>query len=145
MAKIAVRFALDKRKLGRGSRLTMGNALAGRLLHSVIDAGVDLYEATPVEGLVCADGKVTAVRATVKGVSTEITANKGVILASGGFSGNAEMRKAYIPFAEQHVSILPYENTGDGISSAQAAGAAMGGQSSPNGHAKTAMSNAMPI
>jgi succinate dehydrogenase/fumarate reductase flavoprotein subunit len=132
MAKIAIRFALDKRKLGRGSRLTMGNALAGRLLHSAIDAGVDLYEATPVEGLVTADGKVTGVRATVKGISREIAANKGVILASGGFSANAEMRKAYIPFAQQHVSILPYENTGDGILSAQSAGAMMGAENHVN-------------
>jgi succinate dehydrogenase/fumarate reductase flavoprotein subunit len=132
MAKIAIRFALDKRKLGRGSRLTMGNALAGRLLHSAIDAGVDLYEATPVEGLVTADRKVTGVRANVKGVSTEITANNGVILASGGFSANAEMRKAYIPFAEQHLSILPYENIGDGILSAQSAGAVMGAENHVN-------------
>lgn len=132
MAKIAIRFALDKRKLGRGSRLTMGNALVGRLLHSAIDAGVDLYEATPVEGLVTADGKVTGVRATVKGISSEIAANKGVILASGGFSANAEMRKAYIPFAQQHVSILPYENTGDGILSAQSAGAVMGAENHVN-------------
>jgi succinate dehydrogenase/fumarate reductase flavoprotein subunit len=132
MAKIAIRFALDKRKLGRGSRLTMGNALAGRLLHSAIDAGVDLYEATPVEGLVTTDGKVTGVRAIMKGISTEITATKGVVLASGGFSANAEMRKAYIPFAEQHVSILPYENTGDGIVSAQSAGAVMGAENHVN-------------
>jgi succinate dehydrogenase/fumarate reductase flavoprotein subunit len=132
MAKIAVRFALDKRKLERGSRLTMGNALAGRLLHSAIDAGVDLYETTPVEGLVTTNGKVTGVRATIKGVSTEITATKGVVLASGGFSANAEMRKAYIPFAEQHVSILPYENTGDGIVSAQSAGAVMGAENHVN-------------
>jgi succinate dehydrogenase/fumarate reductase flavoprotein subunit len=132
MAKIAVRFALDKRKLGRGSRLTMGNALAGRLLHSAIDAGVDLYETTPVEALVTINGKVTGVRATMKGVSTEITATKGVVLASGGFSANAEMRKAYIPFAEQHVSILPYENTGDGIVSAQSAGAVMGAENHVN-------------
>jgi succinate dehydrogenase/fumarate reductase flavoprotein subunit len=132
MAKIAIRFALDKRKLGRGSRLTMGTALVGRLLHSALDAGVDLFEATPVEGLVTTDGKVTGVRANVKGVSTEITATKGVILASGGFSANAEMRKAYIPFAEQHVSILPYENTGDGITAATASGAVMGAENHVN-------------
>lgn len=132
MAKIAVRFALDKRKLGRGSRLTMGNALIGRLLHSVLDAGVDLFEATPVEGLITADGKVTGVRATVKGVSTEIPAAKGVVLASGGFSANAEMRKAYIPFADQHVSILPYHNSGDGIAAATATGAAMGAENHAN-------------
>lgn len=132
MAKIAIRFALDKRKLGRGSRLTMGNALAARLLHSVIDAGVDLYERAPVEGLVVTEGKVTGVTARINGTSTEISARKGVILASGGFSANAEMRKAYIPFAEQHVSILPYENTGDGIASAQAAGAVMGAENHVN-------------
>ena len=68
-------------------------------------------------------GRVTGVRARIKGVVTEITAAKGVVLASGGFSANAEMRKAYIPFAEQHVSILPYDNTGDGIAAATAAGA----------------------
>ncbi len=132
MAKIAIRFALDKKKLGRGSRLTMGNALAGRLMRSALDAGIDLYESTPVESLITADGKVTGVRATVKGVSTEISASKGVILASGGFSANAQMRKAYIPFAEQHVSILPYENTGDGINAATASGAAMGAENHVN-------------
>lgn len=132
MAKIAIRFALDKRKLGRGSRLTMGNALVGRLLHSALDVGVELFESTPVEGFVTTDGKVTGVRATVKGISTEITATKGVVLASGGFSTNAEMRKAYIPFAEQHVSILPYENTGDGISAATASGAVMGSENHVN-------------
>jgi succinate dehydrogenase/fumarate reductase flavoprotein subunit len=132
MVKIAIRFAFDKRKLGRGSRLTMGTALVGRLLHSAIDAGVDLYEATPVEGLLIVDGKVSGVRAGVKGVSTEFNAAKGVILASGGFSANAEMRKAYIPFAEQHVSILPYENTGDGIAAATASGAVMGAENHVN-------------
>lgn len=132
MAKIAVRFVLDKRKLGRGSRLTMGNALAGRLLHSALDAGVDLIENAPVEALVTTGDRVTGVRATIKGASTEIGASKGVILASGGFSANAEMRKAYIPFAEQHVSILPYTNTGDGIQAGQAAGAAMGAENHVN-------------
>jgi succinate dehydrogenase/fumarate reductase flavoprotein subunit len=132
MAKIAVRFALDKRKLGRGSRLTMGNALAGRLLHSCIDAGIDLFEASPVEDLLTSDGRVTGVRATIKGVPTEITARQGVVLASGGFSANAAMRKAYIPFAEQHVSIMPYENTGDGINAAAASGAAMGAENHVN-------------
>lgn len=132
MAKIAIRFALDKKKFGRGSRLTMGTALAGRLLHSALAAGVDLYERAPVEGLLVKQGRVTGVKARIKGVVTEISAAKGVVLASGGFSANAEMRKAYIPFAEQHVSILPYSNTGDGINAATAAGAAMGAENHAN-------------
>jgi FAD binding domain len=91
-----------------------------------------MYEHTPVEGLIFADGKVSGVRAKRNGTLTDFAATKGVILASGGFSANAELRKAYIPFAEQHVSILPYENTGDGIVSAQAAGAAMGAENHAN-------------
>ena len=132
MAKIAIRFALDKRKLGRGSRLTMGTALAGRLLRSVLDAGVELFENAPVEGLIVEDGKVVGVTATVNGQKTVVQAASGVILAAGGFSANAEMRKAYIPYAEQHVSILPYANTGDGIAAAQAAGAVMGADNHAN-------------
>lgn len=132
MARIAVRFALDKRKLGRGSRLTMGNALAGRLLKSALDAGVDLFEDAPVEVLVMQSGKVTGVRVALNGKATEIAATRGVVLASGGFSANATMRQAYIPYPEQHVSILPYGNTGDGIAAAQAAGAAMGAENHAN-------------
>ncbi|MGD9472423.1 MAG: FAD-dependent oxidoreductase [Novosphingobium sp.] len=132
MAKIAIRFVLDKRKLGRGSRLTMGNSLAGRLLRSALDAGVDLFENAPVEELIVTDGKVTGIRAIMDGKRAEITATRGVILAAGGFSANAAMRKAYIPFAEQHVSILPYENTGDGITAATASGAAMGAENHAN-------------
>ena len=132
MAKIAIRFAWDKKKLGRGLRLTMGTALAGRLLHSVIEAGVDLFENSPVEELLTEGERVVGVQANLKGVSTEIRAADGVILASGGFSANAEMRKAYIPFAEKHVSILPYDNMGDGIAAGQSAGAAMGADNHAN-------------
>jgi succinate dehydrogenase/fumarate reductase flavoprotein subunit len=132
MAKIAVRFALDKRKLGRGSRLTMGNALAGRLLHSTIAAGVDLFESAPVEGLVVENHGVTGVNARLNGSAVRIGARKAVVLASGGFSASAEMRKAYIPFAEQHVSILPYTNTGDGIAAARNAGGALGAENHAN-------------
>ena len=132
MAKIAIRFARDKRKLGRGSRLTMGTALAGRLFKSALDAGVDLRENAPVEGLIVEQGRVVGVRATIDGKSTELRASRGVVLAAGGFSANAELRKAYIPFAEHHVSILPYTNTGDGIAVGQAAGAVMGADNHAN-------------
>ncbi len=132
MAKIAIRFANDKRKLGRGSRLTMGTALAGRLLRSAIDAGVDLYENAPVERLVTEGGRVTGVIAKIAGKETEIAALRGVVLAAGGFSANKTMRAKYIPYPEQHVSILPYANTGDGIRAATDSGAAMGAENHAN-------------
>ena len=132
MAKIAIRFARDKKKLGRGSRLTMGTALIGRLYRSVLDAGVDLYADAPVERLLVEDGRVSGIVATIGGKETQVLASRGVILAAGGFSANEQMRKEYIPFAEQHVSILPYENTGDGIKAATASGAVMGADNHAN-------------
>jgi succinate dehydrogenase/fumarate reductase flavoprotein subunit len=68
----------------------------------------------------------------IDGKPQDIVAKKGVVLAAGGFSANAEMRKAYIPFAEHHVSILPYDNTGDGIHVGQSVGAAMGADNHAN-------------
>lgn len=144
MAKIAIRFARDKRKLGRGSRLTMGTALAGRLFKSALDAGVELRENAPVEALLIHDGRVVGVRASIGGQSTELRASRGVVLASGGFSANAELRKAYIPFAEQHISIVPYTNTGDGIAAGQAAGAAMGAENHANAVWAVVSRNARP-
>jgi succinate dehydrogenase/fumarate reductase flavoprotein subunit len=136
MAKIAIRFTIDKLRFGRGSRLTMGTALAARLLKSAVDAGVTLLENTAVESLTIESNRVTGVTASVNGVSQGIVARKGVVLASGGFSANAQMRKTYIPYADQHISILPYENTGDGISAAVEIGAVMG----ENNHANAVWS-----
>ncbi|MDT0576301.1 FAD-dependent oxidoreductase [Croceicoccus sp. F390] len=132
MAKIAARFALDKKRLGRGSRLTMGNALMARLYRSVLDAGVDLYNGAPVEKLLVEDGRVVGVVTTIAGEQTKVSATKGVVLAAGGFSANEQMRKEYIPFPEQHISILPYENTGDGIHAATASGAVIGADNHAN-------------
>ena len=132
MAKIAIRFMIDKIRFGRGSRLTMGTALAGRLFKSALDANVSLLENTPVESLIVEDGRVTGVNALVNGSPQAITARKAVVLASGGFSANAEMRKKYIPFADQHISNMPYTNTGDGINAATASGATMGDENHIN-------------
>lgn len=127
--KLAARFGADKlRRYPRGTRLTMGNALAARLLRSALDAGVTLQKDAGVDQLIVKNGRVTGVRVGKE----KISARNGVLLASGGFSASEQLRKAYIPFAEQHVSILPYENTGDGLNMGLDAGAAMAGENLVN-------------
>ena len=127
--KLAVRFGADKlRRYPRGTRLTMGNALAARLLSSALAAGVTLRKDAAVDGLLTRDGAVTGVRVG----GEEIFARIGVLLASGGFSASEQLRKAYMPFAEQHVSILPYENTGDGMNMGLEAGAVLDGENISN-------------
>ncbi|MEG0753416.1 MAG: flavocytochrome c [Angelakisella sp.] len=68
---------------------------------------------------------VVGVKATdANGTPYEFTANKGVIIATGGFAGNKEMRKKYDPSLSDS---LPTSNnasiTGDGIIMAEKIGA----------------------
>jgi succinate dehydrogenase/fumarate reductase flavoprotein subunit len=134
MAKLFVRFLFDKaRGYPRGTRLTMGNALAARLLRSAVDAGVTLWRDTSVVGLEGGAGGITGVRVEREGKTETLTARKGIVLASGGFSGNPQLRRAYMPFPEQHVSIMAGCNTGDGMNMGLDVGGALDGDNFANG------------
>jgi len=109
------KFAMSRLAHGRGTRLTSGNALAGRLLRSAIDSGATLWNKTPAIGLELVDGAARKLRVRHHGTEVAITARKGIILATGGFGANAAMRNQYIPFAEHHISLQPEENVGDGL------------------------------
>jgi len=126
LGKLAVRFALDKlRGYPRGTRLTMGNALVARLLRSALDAGVTLRSGVSAKALITEGKQVGGISAAV-GERTEVMrARHGVVLAAGGFSADERLRQIYMPYPAQHISLLPYENTGDGINMALAAGARM--------------------
>jgi succinate dehydrogenase/fumarate reductase flavoprotein subunit len=116
----------------RGTRLTMGNALAARLLRSAIDAGVELWENTPMTGLIREGGRITAVELQREGQKVRVDVRRGAVIASGGFSQNPEMRAKHIPYADQHISLMPPGNTGDGLLAATAIGAAMDSGNSQN-------------
>ncbi|MES2156251.1 MAG: FAD-dependent oxidoreductase [Pseudomonadota bacterium] len=127
--KLAAKFGADKlRRYPRGTRLTMGNALIARLMRSALDAGITLRKDAAVDRLLVSDGRVTGARVG----GEDIAAKVGVLLAAGGFSASEQLRKAYIPFAEDHVSILPYENTGDGMNMGLEAGASLDGENLVN-------------
>ncbi|TVV77110.1 FAD-dependent oxidoreductase [Sphingomonas solaris] len=134
IARLAARFAWDKlRGRRRGSRLTMGNALAARLLRSAHDAGVTLWRDTPVLGLIGGTQGITGVRVRHDGETLNITARKGVVLATGGFSANEQLRRAYMPYPDQHISIMAGCNTGDGMNMGLDAGGTVDGENVANG------------
>jgi FAD binding domain len=125
MGKLVLRFVGDKlRGYPRGTRLTMGNALAARLIRSAIDTGVELRKGVSVTDLRIENGRVTGV--TLSG-GEAVHASKGVVLATGGWSMNAQLRKAYMPFADDHVSIMQSGSTGDGMNIALENGAVVDG------------------
>lgn len=107
---------------GRGVRLTNGNALAGRLLKSALDAGVRLEASTAVKALVHENGRVAGAILASDGKEIRVAARKGVVLACGGFPHDAERQKRLFPH-QAHFSPAPPGNTGDGLRLAEAAGA----------------------
>jgi 3-oxosteroid 1-dehydrogenase len=110
----------------RGRRMfAMGNAIAIGLRKGLVDAGVPLHYETELTDLVIEDGRVVGVRVVRDGAEHVVRARRGVILGSGGFERNLEMREKYQP---QPTSVDwttgSQFNTGGGI----LAGIAAGGQ-----------------
>ncbi|GCD89283.1 3-oxosteroid 1-dehydrogenase [Nocardioides sp. LS1] len=110
----------------RGQKMyAMGNALAIGLRQGLVDAGVPVHYETELDDLVIEDGRVVGVRVTAGGSTRVVRARRGVILGSGGFEKNLEMREKWQP---QPTSIDwttgSANNTGGGILAGIAAGAA---------------------
>jgi 3-oxosteroid 1-dehydrogenase len=97
-ASLVFRYAAD-RLLGyaRGTRLTMGNALCGRLLRSVIDAGATLRLRCEVTRIVRESGASHALNLDAAEGSHAVRSKRAVVFAGGGFSANARWRAAHMP------------------------------------------------
>ena len=94
----------------------------------VDENGGEIVLDSKVEELVLTGGRVTGVKGTTTdGIPFEYTASKGVILASGGFGANIEMRQHYNnmwPTLDASVETTNHSGaTGDGIVMAEAIGA----------------------
>lgn len=94
-ARAALRAALGG-AFGR-RYMTMGRALAARLLYSLQARGVPVWHETGLRELVLDDGGVTGVVAERDGRAIAIRARRGVVLAAGGFARNAAMRAEFLP------------------------------------------------
>lgn len=129
IVKLAIEYFLDLpwRLLSRRSRrLTMGNALIGRLRHSLNDRQVPIWLSTPAKELITGlNGEVLGVKVERDGKTLNIRARKAVILASGGFEHNQALRERYLPTPTQASwSAANPHNTGDMLVAAQKVGAA---------------------
>jgi succinate dehydrogenase/fumarate reductase flavoprotein subunit len=122
-AKLVARFAWDKlRRYKRGTRLALGNALAGRLLKSALDAGVELWDSVTVKALVMDGDRVVGLAIERRGKQFTLRARQGLVLATGGFPANTAMMGKNVPYPDQHQSMAPDSNVGDGIAIGIAAG-----------------------
>jgi len=103
--------------------LSMGQALVAGLRQGLLTAGVPVWLNTPMTGLLTENDRITGLTATRHGEPVTIRARRGVLLATGGFERNDEMRKRYqrAPVATDWTVGSP-GNTGDGILAGQLAG-----------------------
>jgi succinate dehydrogenase/fumarate reductase flavoprotein subunit len=125
------RYAVD-RAMGRprGTRIANGNGLIAALAYACMRQGVQLWTSSSLTGLRTADqaGSLRVVGASIdrKGVEINLSTLRGVVLAGGGFSGNASMRKRFFPSGasgSEHVRIVPECVAGDTLKMAEAVGA----------------------
>jgi succinate dehydrogenase/fumarate reductase flavoprotein subunit len=121
IAGIAVRYAIDRLCLGRGARLTMGNALVGRLLKSAADAGVTLWRDTPASALVQGGDRVNGVVIHREGKTMTVKASRGVVLASGGAAADPVLRGRHADGSSVLTLVAP-GNVGDGLRMAKTLG-----------------------
>jgi succinate dehydrogenase/fumarate reductase flavoprotein subunit len=131
-AKLVLRYARDRLKYPRGTRLTMGNALAGRLFYSLRQKQVPVLFEAPVARLLRESGRVVGAAVRAEGRTINVRARKGVVLATGGFGQNRALRAALMsePAAAQARSMAHAGNTGDGLELARGLGAALAGKRS---------------
>ncbi|MBT8001665.1 MAG: FAD-dependent oxidoreductase [Rhodospirillales bacterium] len=115
VARLSLAYFIQRIRHHRGTKLYLGNALAARLLRSLqkLNVGVQLNRA--VNQLIFENGRVVGVEIETKGGVRTIQARRGVILATGGFAHNPDLRKKYLPPEASPYSATSPGNTGDGI------------------------------
>ena len=122
MVKVLLRRVLS---LVRGQRMfAMGNAIAIGLRKGLMDAQVPVVYGAELTGLTLEDGRVVGVEVARGAEAQTVRARRGVVLGSGGFERNLELREKHQP----HPTSIDWTtgsefNTGGGILAGIAAGA----------------------
>ncbi|MGR5238710.1 FAD-dependent oxidoreductase [Vibrio alfacsensis] len=90
-------FDFRQRKKGKRDRLAgLGSSLIASLRKGMQDRNIPLLLNTDFEDLIVEHGRVTGIQAKQSGQPTTLWANKGVVLASGGFEQNQKLREKYL-------------------------------------------------
>lgn len=117
---------LDRAGLPGRNTLSGGQSLIARLLLAFTRDGGTVLTGHSVEELLSDEsGRVVGVGATTTGGSVSVYAERGVVIASGGFEHNQEWRERYGVPGDSAWSMAPDgTNTGEPIAAGIAAGAA---------------------
>lgn len=113
-------------KLTGAKHMASGAALIGWLAHAANRQGIPLHLSTTLCALDYQRGQVVGATFEKDEQTFAVRVRRGVILATGGFDHNADMRRAYLPeSAAEHLSAGATSNNGDGHLAAQEVGASL--------------------
>ncbi|MGW1225966.1 FAD-binding protein [Streptomyces sp. NPDC001478] len=126
-ASLTAAWRVSSNLIRRRHMATGGRALVARLRMAMKDAAIPLWLRSPMTELVTdAHGAVTGIVVAREGRTMRVGARHGVLLATGGFEHNREMRETYLPEGSRAVhSAGAVENVGDGILAGRELGAAL--------------------
>jgi len=122
-----VRPPVERDRMGREGRSTLsgGQALIARALTGFLHAGGTVRTEHRMTDLVVEDGRVVGVLAETPSGTVELRAERGVLLAAGGFEGNAELRTSRGVPGDAAWTMAPAgTNAGEPIEAGVRAGAA---------------------
>lgn len=126
--KLIARYAIDRLRHGRGTRLVMGNALVARLLYSL--AGherVTLALNTSLEDIAREpDGRINSVRLGSPAGNVRVQVERGLVLASGGFNRDPALRAQRLPGVPEAWCPAAPGHTGQAQAAARRVGAVDG-------------------
>lgn len=125
VAGMVAQHAVQRLTHKRGTRLVNGNALIARLAWCAFQRGIPLWLSTPIIEVISEGARVVGAIVEREGQRLRVTARRGVVLACGGFPGNADMTGRIYPHRAQgknHQRLPPPGNTGDGLKVAEGVG-----------------------
>jgi 3-oxosteroid 1-dehydrogenase len=123
--KTFARYGTDRLSYPRGTELGAGNALVASLLYSLKDKGADIWTNAPLLHLIKENDRVVGAAIRRQGRIEFVYARRGVVLATGGFPQNVEMRSEFSEAFPHEFSFGCAESTGEGIQAARQIGATM--------------------
>lgn len=130
--KLGMRWAADRTRYPRGTRLVMGNALVATLYHRLLQRGGTVWFNARTTRILTEGGEATGVVVGHGGRELKIRTRRGVVLAGGGFPANMKLQEQYLPHPTPQFTPAADGSTGDTIALAQSVGAALGESNDDN-------------
>lgn len=124
--RLGIRWGFDRTRYHRGTRLTMGNALVGRLFAKLKACGGRVLFNSTAKELILDGGRVIGAVVESDGRQIRVQARRGVVLAGGGFSASRVWRERHLPEPTPQFTRAAEGSTGDSIALGLAAGGTLG-------------------